>query len=325
MVKVAMLSKWHVHAEDYAKAVRNYGAEISCVWDDEPARGKPWAEALGVDYEQNLDKLLARADVDAVICDAPTTMHREVIIKAANAGKHIFTEKAMAPTVAECDEIAEAVNRNNVKFLISTPGNNSPFVRYAKQTIDSGVIGEVSYIRLRAAHDGASRGWLPDYWFDENQTGGGAMMDLGCHPMYEASYLLGEPARIMSMYNTLTGKAVEDNAVSVIEFKNKAIAVLESSLVTYKGVGVFEVYGTKGSIVQRGTDLLITAECYKHVSDGFITVTALPERTKTTMEIFLDAVATGSQIPFGLKEGRALTQLLEGAYIAHKNNTVYMY
>ena len=323
MINVAMLSKWHVHAEDYAKSVKKLGANITCIWDEDVNRGREWAIQLDVDFEKDLDELLERKDVDAVICCTSTTSHKEVMVKAANAGKHIFTEKAMAPTVAECDIIAEAVERNGIKFLISTPGNSSPFVRYAKQTIDSGIIGDVSYIHLRTAHDGATRDWLPEYWWDESQAAGGAMMDLGCHPMYEAGFLLGEPKRVSSIYNTLTGRAVEDNAVSVIEFKNKAIAVLETSLVSYKGVGIFEIYGTKGSIVQQGSNLIIAAECYKNISEGFITVEALPERMKSTMEMFFEAIETGSEIPYGVKEGRALTQLLEGAYIAHKNNTVY--
>ena len=85
------------------------------MWDELPERGSDWADSLGVDFECDLPTLLARRDVDAVIVDAPTTMHRDVIVAAAKTGKHIFTEKAMAPTLSECDEIAAAVREAGVK------------------------------------------------------------------------------------------------------------------------------------------------------------------------------------------------------------------
>ena len=137
MLNVAMLSKWHVHAEGYAKQIKEYGANVTCVWDENGERGAAWAKQLDAEFEPDLDKLLARSDVDAVACCAPTAMHKEVIIKAANAGKAIFTEKALAPTVAECDEIADAVNKNHVKFLISMPWRCRPEVLFAKKAIDN--------------------------------------------------------------------------------------------------------------------------------------------------------------------------------------------
>ena len=98
MLKVAMLSRWHVHADEYARTVINTGkAEITCVWDDDAARGAKFAQDLNCDFEPDLDKLLARDDVDAVVCTTATTLHHDVLIKVARAGKHIFTEKALAP------------------------------------------------------------------------------------------------------------------------------------------------------------------------------------------------------------------------------------
>ena len=73
------------------------------------------------------------------------------------------------------------------------PGRNSPVIRLAKKLIDEGAFGKISLVRMRNGHDGVSGGGLPKYWFDESMAGGGALMDLGCHPMYQACYLLGKP------------------------------------------------------------------------------------------------------------------------------------
>ncbi|GHU65856.1 dehydrogenase [Clostridia bacterium] len=323
--KVAMLSKWHVHASDYASQVRKYGVPIACVYDEDASRGAAWADELGVDFEQDLDHMLTREDVSAVICCAATTAHKDVLIKVANMGKDIFTEKAMAPTVAECDAISEAVSRNGVLFLISTPDNGKPHILYAKKVIEDGLIGEITQLRIRVGHDGSSRGWLPEYWYDEKMSAGGAMMDLGCHPMYEASFLLGEPKRVASIYTDWMNRGTEDCAVSVFEFKNKATAIIESSLVTYSSPPAFELYGTKGTLILRGDELEMTCDRLKGITRKYVKVTDLPDGRDTTINLFLDAVTKGEPIPYGVNEGRALTRLLEGAYTAHRSNSVYVY
>ncbi|MDR1438879.1 MAG: Gfo/Idh/MocA family oxidoreductase, partial [Clostridiales bacterium] len=234
MVNILMLSKWHVHARDYARAISEQpDARISCVWDEDAARGAEWAAELGVPFEPDFGRALARSDVDAVVVDTPTSAHRDAMVAAAEAGKHIFTEKAMALTVADCKAISEAVRKSGVKFCISYPHLTHPHVQFCKQAIEKGILGRIHYMRMRTAHDGSLCGWLPKYWYDVEMAGGGAMMDLGCHPMYVASYLLGKPARVASVFNTLFAPApADDNAVSVVEFESKAIAVLETSFVS---------------------------------------------------------------------------------------------
>ena len=102
MLKVAMLSGWHVHAKGYANTVNSFpDAKVTVVWDEEPARGRAWAAELSVPFEPDLKKCVARDDVDGVVVDAPTSMHPEVMSAAARAGKHSFTEKVMALTVRD--------------------------------------------------------------------------------------------------------------------------------------------------------------------------------------------------------------------------------
>jgi predicted dehydrogenase len=322
MLNVAMLSKWHVHADGYAKQVRDYGARITVVWDEQPARGADWGKALGVDFEADLGTLLARADVDAVVVDAPTSMHCEVMVAAARAGKHIFTEKAMAPTVAECQKIAAAVRQAGVTFLISMPQRTSPVTLLARKLIDDGVLGQISLVRLRNGHNGSSGNWLPAYWYDEATAGGGAMMDLGCHPMYTVSYLLGKPARITSIYNTLTDKPVEDNAVTVIEFRNQAVAVVETSFVSFNTPGAFEIYGTEGTFIANGPEVKLACKRLGDLHNGFISPNRLPPALPAPMTMFLDACTKGTPSHFGLDDGIALTELLEHAYMAQRTRTV---
>ena len=126
MLRVGMLSSWHVHARGYAEELKNISnVHIAAVWDELPDRGKQWAGELNVPFVPDLDAFVSRDDVDAVVVDAPTNRHAEVMIAAAKAKKHIFTEKVMALTVRECDEIAEAVRQAGVKFCISFPARTT--------------------------------------------------------------------------------------------------------------------------------------------------------------------------------------------------------
>lgn len=322
MIRIAMLSKWHVHADDYALQVKNSGkAEIACVWDEDKERGQTWAESLGVDFEEKLDTLLARQDVDAVLLCTPTADHERVMIAAAKAGKHIFTEKAMAPTVAACDNIIAAVRESGVKFCISHPHLTSPVAQYAKQLVDEGALGQITYMRMRTAHEGSLMGWLPDYWYDVEKAGGGAMMDLGCHPMYTAAYLLGKPSRIASMFNTSYAPApAEDNAVSVVEFENKAIAVLETSFVSPWQAGCFELLGTEGALIS--VDGVTKVRSKKFAVDGWVIPDKLPKTMPMAMQLWLDGILNGSPIPFDEERGRALTELLENAYRSDREQAI---
>jgi 1,5-anhydro-D-fructose reductase (1,5-anhydro-D-mannitol-forming) len=322
MIRVAMLSKWHVHAGDYARTVRASGdADITCVWDEDVERGTAWAKELGVDFVADLDAILARKDVDAVVIDTPTSDHCRVMVAAANAGKHIFTEKAMAPTLAECKIISAAVAKSGVKFCISHPHLITGIAQYAKQAIDDGLLGKVHYMRMRTAHAGSLMGWLPDYWYDVEKAGGGAMMDLGCHPMYTAAYLLGKPQRIASMFNTNYCPApADDNAVSVVEFENKAIAVLETSFTSPWSAECFELLGTEGALISVGKEVKIRSK--KFDVEGWVIPDKLPDTKPMAMRMWFDGILNGTPIPFGTERGEALTELLENAYKSHKEQKI---
>lgn len=321
MVNILMLSKWHVHAVDYARMIKEQGdAKITCVWDEDIARGSAWAKELGVPFEADLDKALARQDVDAVVVDTPTTQHKEVMVKAANASKHIFTEKALATTLEDCYAIEKAVKDNGVKFCISFPQLTTPLMQLCKREIEQGSLGDIHFMRYRMAHGGTLHNWLPQYWYEPKDAGGGAMMDLGCHPMYVASHLLGKPARITSMFNnTVAPGGVDDNAVSVVEFKNQAIAVLETGFISPYNSDCFELLGTEGAIISVKGQIKMRSNLVK---EGWYIPDQLPAPLPPALRQWLDGILHGSPIPFDLDKALALTVLLENAYQADREQRI---
>jgi len=321
MFRVGMLSGWHVHAKGYGNALKAMpDVAVTAVWDEEPGRGKAWADELGATFEADLDAFLGRDDVEGVVVDAPTNRHEEVMVAAARAHKHIFTEKVMALTVAECDRIADAVREAGVRFCISLPQRTAPDQRFAKKAIDEKLIGEVTFARVRVAHNGSSAGWLPSHFYDPVACGGGAMMDLGAHPMYLIRWLLGRPVRIASTFTYMTEHEVEDNAVSVIEFDSGAIGIAETSFVSTHSPSSIEVSGTEGSLFVGGPDggVRIRSNQIGNDLEGWISPAQLPEALPAPIRLWVDGVLTGAPIPFGLEEGTQLTELMEYAYVSHR-------
>ena len=324
MVRLAMLSRWHLHAKLYAKQAKESGkAEIVAVWDELPERGRDWAAELGADFEENLDAILARADVDGVVIDTPTSMHAEVIMKAAKAGKHIFTEKAMTLTMKEAREVEKVVKESGVMFMISFVHRINGVYDVIKQTLEKGLLGDISKFRMHYSHSGASAGWLPEYWYDEATAGGGALMDLGCHHLYIARWLMGKPKRLFSMFNSLTGRQVEDNAEVQIEFANQAIGTISTSLVSYNSPSLVEIYGTKGSIFWlSGQNLRMITESVdlQMGTTGTWYEPPIPATHPIPIHQFINALDANdpSHIGYGMQEGIDLTELIEAAYISHK-------
>jgi len=178
-LRLAMLSYWHVHASEYARqALNNHGTALAAVWDEDLERGQKQSRALGIPFYEHLEELILRPDIDGVIVDTPTTMHRDVILAAAQAGKHIFTEKVLAPTLYVCHEIVAAVSKANVALMVSLPRLSSGSTLAIKEIFNQHLLGDITQVRIRLFHDGALKtllfpqGWLPPAFFDPKRTQG---------------------------------------------------------------------------------------------------------------------------------------------------------
>ncbi len=319
MIGTAILSTWHVHTKGYTREAQAHpDMDVKVVWDDDQVRGKEFAEAWDLPFEGSLDAVLSRDDIDAVIVDTPTNQHREVIVKAAEAKKHIFTEKVLAITSADARAIADAVEKAGVQFVISFPHRTMPHNLYAKQTVDQGKLGTVNLLRVRNAHNGASGGWLPAHFYDKETCGGGAMMDLGAHGMYLSHWLLGRPTKVQAGFTHVTGKEVEDNAVALLEFDGGAMAINETGFVSQDSPFSLELYGDKGCLLIGGPDNQVRL---KTGGQDWETVTDLPAPLPSAMEQWVEGILRGGSIVFGLDDALALTDVMEAAYQSHETGS----
>lgn len=251
---VALLGAWHVHAAGYASAVSATDSmHLAAVWDDggDPDEAAHIAAASGAFLTDSLDAVMTDGKIDGVVVCTSTTAHAEVIGRALAAGKHVFTEKLLAPTVEECEALVETASSEGRTLAVSLPRLAEGPIRTALRLITDGALGEVTYTRVRMAHDGWVQNWLPERFADSSLALGGAFSDLGAHPAYLTQAFLGEaPKQIYAAYTRVSGRRVEDDAVVTAIYPSGAIGVAEASFVTTPGAAAFEVRGTRGTLLQ---------------------------------------------------------------------------
>src|SRR5262249_33327605 len=184
--------------------------------------------------------------------NAPTSQHTELMLAAARAKKHIFTEKALTVSTADSDAVVKAVHENDLKFVISLPNRTTPETLFMKHAIDQGLLGKVTLMRARIAHNASLDHWFHDgsAWFgDSALAGGGALFDLGCHTVDVMRWFMGEPVSVTAKVQNFSGAYdIDDNCVAVVEFKNGGLGILDVSWVQRAGMNPMEIYGTEGYI-----------------------------------------------------------------------------
>jgi len=238
---------------------------------------KAFAERWGwQEVETDWRKVVARDDIDIVDISVPTSLHHDVAIAAAKAGKHIFCEKPFALTVAEAREMLEAAEAAGVVHYLNHNYRRVPAIRLAKRLIDEGRIGRIFHWRGTYLQDWIVDPNFPLTWHLRKETAGaGPHADLNSHSVDLARYLVGEIKSVSAMMTTFikerplpgAGAAtftsgeggssemgevtVDDAAFMIAEFANGALGAFETSRFApgRKNYNYFEIYGSKGSII----------------------------------------------------------------------------
>lgn len=323
---IALLSFAHVHARGYADQVRDHpDCDAVAIWDEDPVRGQAEAEKRGVPFYADLEAALAVPDVEAVVVNAPTNMHRDVLVAAAHANKHIFTEKSLTITLDEANEVLRAVEDAGIKCMISLPMRTRPEILFAKKVLNEGLLGDITLMRARIAHMAALDRWFSggSAWFgEEEKAGGGAFFDLGCHRVDVMRWFLGEPASVVAQMTNFSGAYdIDDSMVAVVTFRSHAIGILDVSWVQRSGPNPLEIYGTEGYL---GIDAapsgprvqLISSRVGTGDIQGSIAPSNLPAAQPSPLHQWVSSIREGGFPSINIYDGWNLVQLLEGCYTA---------
>ena len=214
--------------------------------------------------------LVRDKDVEMIWVAAPNHVHAQITIDAAKAGKHVVCEKPLCMTLEEADAMIEACKRAGVLLLYAEELFFAPKYVKAKQMADEGAFGRVHLVKQGEKHNGPHSDW---FW-DVAQSGGGAVMDLGCHGIAFCWWFLGkQPVKTVysQMWTQVHGARTQgdDEAVTIIEFANGAVGIVESSWNRPGGMDdSIEVFGDKG---QTYADMLMgnALPTYSEVGFGY--------------------------------------------------------
>lgn len=219
---------------------------LAAVMVRDQARAEAIANEFGAAAAYHrVDALLADPAVTAVYIATPLDTHRELVLAAAAAGKHILLEKPMALSVAEADEMLAAAADAGVRLAVCFPLRHTHAVRKLREWITAGELGELTYLRLQLAK------WYPlepDAWrADPARGGGGVLMDLGSHLLDLARWLAGPLTELRAVATQRAwATAVEDTSLVVGRHDSGAMSVLEVSFAVHGSDNACEVYGTRG-------------------------------------------------------------------------------
>src|SRR2546427_4593337 len=154
------------------------GAEVVAVASPTPGNAAESAKKFGIkraltDYRE----MLKEKDIEMVTIPAPNSLHAQMTKDCAAAGKHIVCEKPLAMTISEGEEMIAAAKRHGVLLMYGEELLFTPKYLKAKEMADAGAFGKIYLIKQSEKHFGPHSEW---FW-DVNRSGGGALMDLGCH------------------------------------------------------------------------------------------------------------------------------------------------
>jgi UDP-N-acetylglucosamine 3-dehydrogenase len=197
------------------------------------------------------------SDIDAVLINVPHYLHEEMVVAAAETGKHVLCEKPMATTLEGCDKMIEATRKAGVKFMIAENHRFLPAHNYMMEAVQKGLIGNVFLIRSYEGVMEKPRIMDPNSWkCDPIKAGGGALMDMGVHKFVTMNWILNDQIEsaycwITKQFIKLSGKA-EDNAMILLKYKCGTIAEsILSFTVASPPSNQLEIYGTVGTLVEN--------------------------------------------------------------------------
>ncbi len=311
---VGILGTAHVHTGWYANELSESSwADIKAVADPDldVARAMLGPEAEHVDdfYDDPAD-LLARDDIDVVWISSRTDQHVPFAMAAVAAGKHICMEKVIALTLADADAIMAAAAKAGVKLICPPFAHDTkPEMLKVKELIDAGAIGKPTMAHFHTGHEGLIYSPFEAWFYDPAQAGGGALMDLGVHPIYESLFLFGPAKEVQGMTSIAFTERmlgdfpvkdiqVEDNSVTTIKFASDVLVITDVSFTRIADRSNSAIYGTEGTIIlgdPAGPVLVNSPHLPGEPEDGWH-APDLPE-AKSSVEAIVDMIENEEGTP----------------------------
>jgi predicted dehydrogenase len=200
------------------------------------------------------DEALADPALDAVIVATPHNSLAKISKAAFEAGKHVLCEKPGGISAQEVAENCALAKEKKLIYMIGLNHRYHPGYMRAKQLLDEGAFGELSFVRARYGFGGRP-GYQNEWRFKKEIGGGGELIDQGMHMIDISRWFLGEFVDVRGFSeNFFWGGEVEDNGFLLLRTKDHKVSSIHVSWTNWEWVHSFEVFGKEGYAIVEGLD-----------------------------------------------------------------------
>ncbi len=298
MQKVAIVGAGHMGQRHAAAYTQIQNADLVALVDTRPSALLQAEETYGAGIFTDFEKMMSVVNPDVVDICTPTPWHKQYVIAAAEAGKHVITEKPMGRTVDECRDIIAATKKAGVTFMVAHVLRFFPEFAAAKAQADMGAVGQPAMVRMSR---GGSFPFAPGNWYGDPNLSGGVVLDLIIHDFDWLRWTFGDVERVFAKGNISKEFGCIDYALVTLHMKSGVIAHVEGTWANPSGFQTkFEIAGDKGMLDYNGRGASPLSIATKS-TDGNGAGVAVPESPSgknpycLELQHFIDCIEAGTK------------------------------
>lgn len=318
-----------IHLESYRRFVPE--ADVVAIYTRSPEKAEAMAKKHHIPrWFGDMEQAIEQSGCDVVDVCLPNFLHAQAVIAAAQAHKQVIIEKPLCMNLEEADAMIDLCKANHCKLMYAEELCFAPKYERVRKVVNEGAVGRIFQLRQCEKHSGPHSDWF----YNIDQSGGGAVMDMGCHGLGWFRWMMGASAKPVSVYAHMASihhsarTRAEDNSVMIVEFDTGAIAVAENSWAKQGGMDDrIEVYGTGGVIF---ADLFVGNSALTFSEKGYgyameksgstqgwsftVFEEAFNQGYPHELKHFIDCVREDKQPMVTGEDGRAVMELMLAAY-----------
>ena len=300
------------------------GAKLVACSDLSPDRALALAGAVSGSFvETEWRTAVRRDDVDVVVVAATNDALAEISTAALEAGKHVLVEKPAARSTKELDGVIKAARRNGRLVRVGFNHRYHPALRKARELFESGVLGEMMFVRGRYGHGGRV-GYEKEWRADPKFSGGGELIDQGVHLIDLARWFLGDFSEVAGFAHTFFWKMpVDDNGFLILKTPKRQVAFLHVSCTEWKNLFSLEIYGRDAKVHieglggSYGVERVTLYRMLPQMGPPETTAWEYPmgdDSWRVEFTEFLEDIRLGRLPAAGLEDARAALSIVENIY-----------
>jgi len=298
-------------------------AEAAAAFDMNPATLERVCGKYNIGKKSSaFDELLTHQDVDVIYVASPNVFHKEQVIKAAEAGKHVFCQKPMGMNAMECEEMLSVCEKNNVQLGMGFCYRFQGAQETVKRMIAEETVGKVTYLHFSfnlGGYNPETAGWR----CDPKLSGGGPLMDLAPHLIDLMSFLTDKRVESVMAYvkPEWNETSIELDVETVLELAGGIRASMDISFVR-GNMHNYTIVGNKGQIRALGTmcwnnqipgigkgKLFIEQGMESEEIDFFT-----EEHLEKELRLFCNALENGTAVPVSGEDGLYVQKIIDAIY-----------